>query len=214
MGSLLLSPASWCTQDSVCALQAFIYLVLCKFWHLYDGVHGDLLQEGLCHTHVCCTQPYPSPLHPEPLPLQPIADPYLLGGHSNTILSQSLWGLWVLVHTRFVFSSLNVSGRYGVFPKHDFAPPTLLMGLLLCPWMWGISSQLLQHPVTRAPALSSIHPYLPNYLPHSFRHFNLLICDHQTHLCPDFLEWSYDWRTLNVIKTWLPLMEILPLNCS
>ena len=22
--------------------------------------------------------------------------------HSNTVLSQSLWGLWVLVHTRFV----------------------------------------------------------------------------------------------------------------
>ena len=30
--------------------------VLCKFWRLYGGVDGDLLQEGLCHTHVCCTQ--------------------------------------------------------------------------------------------------------------------------------------------------------------
>ena len=28
--------------------------------------------------------------------------------------------------------------------KHDFAPPTILLGLLLCPWTWGISSQLLQ----------------------------------------------------------------------
>ena len=39
--------------------------VLCKFWWLYGGVNGDLLQEGLCHTQVCCTQsPYPcgSPL--------------------------------------------------------------------------------------------------------------------------------------------------------
>ena len=25
-----------------------------------------------------------------------------------------------------------------------FAPPTILEGLLLCPWMWGISSQLPQ----------------------------------------------------------------------
>ena len=34
--------------------------VLCKFWHLYGGVNGDLFQEGLCHTQVCCTQsPYP-----------------------------------------------------------------------------------------------------------------------------------------------------------
>ena len=30
------------------------------------------------------------------------ADPYLHRRHSNTVLSQSLWDLWVLVHTRFV----------------------------------------------------------------------------------------------------------------
>ena len=35
--------------------------VLCKFWWLDGGVNGDLLQEGLCHTQVCCTQsPCPS----------------------------------------------------------------------------------------------------------------------------------------------------------
>ena len=27
-----------------------------KFWWLYGGVNGDLLQKGLCHTQVCCTQ--------------------------------------------------------------------------------------------------------------------------------------------------------------
>ena len=41
-------------------------------------------------------------------------------------------------------SPLSVSGQYGVDSKHDFAPPTVLLGLLLCPWMWGISSKLLQ----------------------------------------------------------------------
>ena len=30
--------------------------VLCKFWQLYGGVNGDLLQERLCHIQVCCTQ--------------------------------------------------------------------------------------------------------------------------------------------------------------
>ena len=54
-GSLLLSPGSWCTQGSVCALQDSVTPVLCKFWWLYDGVNGDLLQEGVCHTQVCCT---------------------------------------------------------------------------------------------------------------------------------------------------------------
>ena len=37
------------------------------------------------------------------LPLQQsTADLYLCRRHSNTVLAQSLWGLWVLVHTRFV----------------------------------------------------------------------------------------------------------------
>ena len=58
--SLLLSPGSWCTQGSVCALLESVTTVLCKFWQLYGGVNGDLLQEGLCHTQVSCTQsPYP-----------------------------------------------------------------------------------------------------------------------------------------------------------
>ena len=64
VGSLLLSLGSWCTQDSVCP-PGVCFPVLCKFWQLYGGVNGDLLQEGLCHTQVCCTQspcPCSSPL--------------------------------------------------------------------------------------------------------------------------------------------------------
>ena len=34
--------------------------------------------------------------------LQSTAEPYLHKRHSNTVLAQSLWGLWVLVLTRFV----------------------------------------------------------------------------------------------------------------
>ena len=52
----VLSPGFWCTQGSVCALQESVCQVLCKFWQLYGGVNGNLLQEGLCHTQVCCTQ--------------------------------------------------------------------------------------------------------------------------------------------------------------
>ena len=41
---------------------------------------------------------YPGLLHPEPLTLwQATADPYLLRRHSDTVLAQSLWGLWVPV---------------------------------------------------------------------------------------------------------------------
>ena len=56
VGSLLLSPGSWCTQDFVCALLESVSTVLCKFWWFYGGVHGNLLHDGLCHTQVCCTQ--------------------------------------------------------------------------------------------------------------------------------------------------------------
>ena len=39
--------------------------------------------------------PHPGLLHPEPLPLrESTADPYLHRRYSNTVLSQSLWGLW------------------------------------------------------------------------------------------------------------------------
>ena len=56
VGSLLLSPWSWCTEGFVCALQESVSPVLCKFWQLYDKVNGNLLHEGLCHIQeVCCT---------------------------------------------------------------------------------------------------------------------------------------------------------------
>ena len=100
VGSLLLSPGSWCTSFCLCPPRVY-FPALCKFWQLYGGVNGDLLQEGLCHTQVCYRQPYPSLLNSEPLLLwQSTADPYLHRRCSNIVLSQSLWGLGVLVHTR------------------------------------------------------------------------------------------------------------------
>ena len=55
VGSLLLSPGSWCTRFCLCSPRVY-FPVLCKFWQLYGRVNGNLLQEGLCHTQVCCTQ--------------------------------------------------------------------------------------------------------------------------------------------------------------
>ena len=94
VGSLLLSPGSWSTQGSVCALQESTSPVLCKFWWLYDGVNGNLLQEGLCHTQVGCTQ---SPC--------PRGRPLLTHNFTRDTQTQ-FWlslcgGLWVLVRTRF-----------------------------------------------------------------------------------------------------------------
>ena len=53
--------------------------------------------------------PHPRLLHSEPLSLQPTtADPYLHRRCSDTDLSPSLWGPWVLVHTRFFLCSPRV----------------------------------------------------------------------------------------------------------
>ena len=60
-GPLLLSSGSWCAQGFICALQEFVSPVLCKFWWLYGGDHGDLLQEGLCHTR-CAAPRAPAPV--------------------------------------------------------------------------------------------------------------------------------------------------------
>ena len=46
VGSLLLSPGSWCAQGFVCALRESVSLVLCKFWQLCGGVNGRLPHEG------------------------------------------------------------------------------------------------------------------------------------------------------------------------
>ena len=85
-GSLLPLPGSWCTQGSVCALQESVSPVLCKFWWLCRGVNGDLLlQEGLCHTQVYCTQ---SPC--------PCSRPLLTctsSGHTQTQFCLSLCGV-------------------------------------------------------------------------------------------------------------------------
>ena len=44
-----------CTRFCLCPLRVY-FPVLCKFWWHYGGVNGNLFQEGLCHTQVCCTQ--------------------------------------------------------------------------------------------------------------------------------------------------------------
>ena len=82
VGSLFLSPGSWCAQGFVCALQKSVLPVRCKFRQLYGGVSGDLLQEGLCHTQVYCSQsPWPCS---RPLLTVPLQETFK---HSNTGLA-------------------------------------------------------------------------------------------------------------------------------
>ena len=135
--SLLLSPGSWCTR--FCLPPPRVYFpVLCKLWRLFDGVNGDLPQEGLCHTPVCYTQ---SPC--------PCSSPQETLKHSS--VSVSVGSLGPGAH-KVCLSPLNVSGGYGFDSKCNFAPPSVLLWLLLFAWMWDISSKLLQCCTAGAPA--------------------------------------------------------------
>ena len=50
-----------------------------------------------------CKRAYATPRSTAPRAPAPAAvHPYLLRRHSNTLLSQSLWGFWILVRTRYV----------------------------------------------------------------------------------------------------------------
>ena len=126
VGSLLLSPGSQCAQSFVCALQESVSPVLCKCWRFYGGVNGDLLQEGLCHTQVRCTQ---SPC--------PCCSPLLI--HTSTGDTQ----------TQFCLSLCGVSGSWctqGLFEpsQHLWRLWGLILNAIspLLPSYWGFSFAL------------------------------------------------------------------------
>ena len=80
-------------------------------------------------------------MQPEPLsPQQVTSDLCLHRGHSNA--QRQVWlslcgvsGSWC-THG-FVLALWESLLGMGFYSKCDFAPPTILLGILLCPWMWG-----------------------------------------------------------------------------
>ena len=68
---------------------------LCKFWWLYGGVNGDLLQEGLCYTQVYCTQ--------SPCPLSSPLLTHTSSGDTQTQFCLSLYGVSGSWYTQGMF---------------------------------------------------------------------------------------------------------------
>ena len=151
VGSLLLAPESWCTQVSVYAFQESIFPVLCKFWQLHGGINGNLLQEGLCHTQVCCTQS-PCTCGSPLLTHNSTADaqmPFCLCGVSGSWCVEGLfefyehlwweWGLILNTNSPLLPSywGLSLALRHGVSPQScsiTAQPP-----LQCLPSCWGFS---------------------------------------------------------------------------
>ena len=115
----------------VCALQESVSTGLCKFWRLYGG---------LMVTSWRRLMPYSWLLHPVSLPLwQVTADLCLLMRYSNTQRQVwlSLCGIsWCA--QGFVWAFWASLAGMGFDYKCDFTPPTIFLGILLCPCMWGI----------------------------------------------------------------------------
>ena len=88
------------------AIQVSVSPILSMFWRFYGGVNGDLLQECLCHTQVCCTQ---SPRHCG----WPLLTNTFAGG-TQTQFCLSLRGVPGAGAHKVCLSPLSISGRNGV----------------------------------------------------------------------------------------------------
>ena len=120
------APFSWVLVHTRFCLSppSVCFPVLCKFWQLYVGVNGDLLQEGLCHTQVCCTQstwPCSRPL----LTHASAGDFWTLTSKSGPV-SCGVTALfsWVLVCTRFFVPSKSL------FPQSCMSSGSSMVGLM------------------------------------------------------------------------------------
>ena len=127
--SQLLSPQSWCTHGFLRTLQESVSPVLCKFWWLYGGVNGDFLQKGLCHTQIYCTQ---SPCQFG----RPLLTHTSTGDYQRQVWL-SLCGVSWCAQCSVWAPQVSLVGM-GFDSKCNLAPPNIFLGLLLCPWTWGI----------------------------------------------------------------------------
>ena len=94
---------------------------------------------------------YPGLLHPEPLLLQQSTADLYLSGDTQTQYYLSLCG--VLDPGAYKIC-LNPLAGVQFASEGDFAPPTILLGLILCPWPWIISSKVTQLPLQHGTAVS------------------------------------------------------------
>ena len=123
VGLLPLSPGSWGAQGFFCALQESVAQSCVSSGSSVVGFMPTSSQRAYSIPRSTATR--------APALQQSTADPYVRRRHSNTVLSQSLWGVWVLVHTSFVWAFW---ASLAVFDSElDLAPPAILLGLFLCP---------------------------------------------------------------------------------
>ena len=114
--------------------------------------------------------------------------------HSKADLDQSLWGLWVLVHTGFVWT-LQASGQvWDFYSKHNFGGAHKLLSKAAFQENFGGRNQIWSHPKplpTKSINLTILNPILKNSdHVHFFYH------------CPfSTLAWEIPW-TERFLRAW------------
>ena len=87
--------------------------------------------------------PYPGLLHPEPPPLRQATVDRTSAGDTQTQFWLNLCGVSGSWCTQGLFEPSELLLREWGFILNLNSPP-ILLGLLLCPWMWVIYSKLFQ----------------------------------------------------------------------
>ena len=128
VGSLLLSPGSWCAQGFICSLRESVFPVCVSSGGSMVGLKATSSKRAYATTrHASPRAPAPVAGHCWPGPLQVWLSLYVVSGSWCT--QGFVWVLWVSL------------ADMGFVSKCDFTPPTILLVLLLCPRMWGIFIQ-------------------------------------------------------------------------
>ena len=119
------APFSWVLVHKVLLCPPRVcFPVLCKFWQLYDGLMATSSKRACARPRSAAPRaPVPEADHRRPVPPQ----------ERLTVLSQSLWGPWVLVHTRFAWALWASLAGMGFDSKSEFTP---------LPSCWGFSFAL------------------------------------------------------------------------
>ena len=167
------APFSWVlVHTRFCLYPPRVYFpVLCKFRQLCGGVNDDLLQEGLCHTQVCCTQS-PSLLRCPLLNCTSTGDTQTqfclsLCGVSGSWCMQDLfepskylWRVWDSILNAILpllpsCWGLSFAHEPGVSPQsHSSATQLMLQRLPSC---WASLPSVMGYLLTVTPALCSHH---------------------------------------------------------
>ena len=123
-GSFLLGPGVH--KVLLCPPRVY-FPVQCKFWQLYDGLMVTSSKRA-----------YAIPKSAVPRAPVPVAD------HCQPVSPQGTLCLSLCgVPGSWYMQDLFEPSAH-LWPEHEFALLTILLGLLLCPWMWDISSQPFQ----------------------------------------------------------------------